>query len=176
MSESHMAQKLAASLANLHEEMSVEQMQLYQIYVTKSLEARMAEEALRAAIGEEDTADDNIADNLRDIRKVLADQEYRLSGNECVLLGCLSKQLEGEDYTDTKRINIFLQSYERKPSNTTKIADGLEKKNLIEINSDGLHSHKMYRLTQHGQASAWSLLERFSHNGNKLSVMKEQSS
>ena len=39
------------------------------------------------------------------------------------------------------------------------------------MNSDGLHSHKMYRLTQRGQASAWSLLERFTSAGRELSVM-----
>jgi len=175
MSDSQITKKLTDSLANMHEEMSVEQMRLYQAYVTKSLEMREAEEALRAAIGDEDGEDENIADNLRDIRSVLADQGYRLSGNECVLLACLSKELEGEDYTDTKRINIFLQSYDRKPSNTTKIADGLEKKNLIEMNSDGLHSHKAYKLTQRGHGSAWSLLERFTSNksGGKLSVMEK---
>ena len=173
MSDSQITKKISQSLASLHEDMSVEQMRLYQIFVTKSLEAREAEEALFSAIGDDDSEDKDIAANLRNIRNVLADQGYRLSGNECVLLACLSKELEGEDYTDTKRINIFLQSYERKPSNTTKIADGLEKKKLIEINSDGLHSHKMYRLTQRGQGSAWSLLERFTSSGGKLSVMEK---
>jgi len=171
MSDSQITKKLTESLANLHEEMSVEQMRLYQVFVTKSLEAREAEEALRIAIGEDEGEHEDIAANLRDIRVVLADQGCRLSGNECVLLACLSKELEGEDYTDTKRINIFLQSFDRKPSNTTKIADGLEKKSLIEVNSDGLHSHKMYRLTQRGQGNAWSLLERFTSSGGKLSVM-----
>lgn len=172
MSDRQITKKITESLANLHEEMSVDQMRLYQIYVTKTLEAREAEEALFSAIGEEDNGDQDIADNLRDIRGVLGDQGYRLSGNECVLLACLSKELESEDYTDTKRINIFLQSYDRKPSNTTKIADGLEKKQCIEMSSDGLHSHKMYRLTKRGQAMAWSLLERFTSAGGKLSVMK----
>lgn len=172
MSDSQMIQKLTQSVANLHEELTVEQMRLYQEFVTKSIEAREAQEALLSAMEDHDSSDQNIADQLRDIRKVFSDQDYRLSGNECVLLACLSKELEGEDYIDTKRLNIFLHSFDRKPSNTTKIVDGLEKKKLIEINSDGLHSHKMYRLTQRGQGSAWSLLERFSQPAGKLSVME----
>jgi len=173
MSESQITRKLTESLAHMHEEMSVEQMRLYQAYVTKSLEMREAEEALRMALGDEEGEDESTYDSIREIREVLADQGYRLSGNECVLLACLNKELEGEDYTDTKRINIFLQSYERKPSNTTKIADGLEKKGLIEMNSEGLHSHKMYKLSKRGQRSAWALLDRFTGVGGKLSVMEK---
>jgi len=167
-----MTQKITSTLTELHEEMSVEQMRLYQVYITKSLEAREAEEALRNAIGESDHGDESIARSLQEIRGVLAGAEYRLSGNECVLLACLTKELEGEDYTDTKRVNIFLQSYDRKPANATKIVDGLEKKSLIEISSDGLHSHKMYRLTQRGQSTTWSLLDRLTGTSGKLSVIE----
>ncbi len=172
MSDTDMSQKLTKSLASLHEEMSVEQMRLYQIYVTKSLEAREAEEALFSSIGEEDGGDELTSETLRHIRSVLDDHSFRLSGNECVLLACLNKDLEGEEYIDTKRINIFLHSLNRKPSNTTKIVDGLEKKNLIEIRSDGLHSHKMYRLTQVGKNNAWSMIERFTNTNERLSVVK----
>ena len=52
---------------------------------------------------------------------------------------------------DTKRINILLDSFGRKPSNTTKIIDTLEKKALLEIRSDGLHSHKTFCLTHKGE-------------------------
>ncbi len=146
----------------MHEQMSIEQMRLYQAFVTKSLEAREAEEALCAAMGQEEGGDTDTSEALCDIRQVLVDEKFRLSGSECVLLACLSKQLEGEDFTDTKRINILLHSFNRKPSNTTKVVDGMEKKGLLEIRSDGLHAHKMYCLTNRGQRHVTSLLERLS--------------
>ena len=107
------------------------------------------------------------------MRRVLADQKFRLSGNECVLLACLGKRLEGEDFTDTKRINIQLHSYGRKPSNTTKVVDSLEKKGFLEIRSDGLHSHKMYCLTDRGQQHVTSLLDRLAGEGggDRLAVV-----
>ena len=110
---------------------------------------------------------------LGNVRRVLADQKFRLSGNECVLLACLSKRLEGEDFTDTKRINILLHSFSRKPSNTTKVVDGLQKKDFLEIRSDGLHAHKMYCLTDSGQRHVWSLLERLAgeSGGDRLAVV-----
>ncbi len=158
----------------MHQEMSVDQMRLYQEFVTKSLEAREAEEALRAAMGQEDGGDVQTSEALRDIRGILADQKFRLSGSECVLLACLSKRLEGEEFTDTKRINILLHSFNRKPSNTTKVVDGMEKKELLEIRSDGLHAHKMYCLTDRGQRHVWSLLERLSGEGgnDRLAVVR----
>ncbi|MFK7910066.1 MAG: hypothetical protein AB8F34_05630 [Akkermansiaceae bacterium] len=140
--------------------MSVEQMRLYQAYVTKSLEAREAEQALQIAMEQDEGGDAHTSEALGSVRRVLADQKFRLSGNECVLLACLSKRLEGEDFTDTKRINILLHSFSRKPSNTTKVVDSLEKKEFLEIRSDGLHAHKMYCLTDRGQHHVWALLER----------------
>lgn len=154
------------SLKNAHEELNVEQLELYQAFITKSLEFRKAEEALVSAMNKEDGGDQNTSEKLRSIRSVIDDPSYRLSGSECVLLACLYKELEGEEHLETKRINIWLHSYERKPANTTKIVDQLEKKELIQINSDGLHSHKSYRLTKDGHTNAWSLLERLSESSN----------
>lgn len=173
MSDSHNLRNLTHSLTNVHEDLSVEQLQLYQEFITKSLEFRKAEEALLSAIDLDDGGDQKTSDTLRIIRKVLDDPSYRLSGSECVLLACLYKELEGEEHVETKRINIYLHSYDRKPANTTKIVDNLEKKNLIKINSDGLHSHKSYRLTKDGQNNAWSLIDRLSEDGGneRLAVM-----
>ena len=168
-----MIQKLTNNLAQLHQELSVEQMRLYQAFVTKSLEAREAEEALRAVMDQEEGGDIHTSESLNDIQQVLADQKFRLSSGESVLLACLRKQLEGEDFTDTKRINILLHSFHRKPSNTTKVVDGLEKKGLVEIRSDGLHAHKMYCLTQRGHSQVMALLDRLGGSGgnDRLAVV-----
>ena len=172
MSAMNPFQNLTDSLTNVHEELSVEQLELYQAFITKSLEYRKAEEALMSAMNKEDGGDQQTSETLRCIRKVLDDPCYRLSGSECVLLACLYKELEGEDHLETKRINIYLHSYDRKPANTTKIVDQLEKKELIQINSDGLHSHKSYRLTKDGHTSAWSLIERLTESPNSTGSKK----
>jgi len=173
MADTHNIKNLTHSLTNVHEELSVEQLELYQEFITKSLEFRKAEEALMSAMDQEDGGDQKTSETLRTIRRLLDDPSYRLSGSECVIIACLYKELEGEEHVETKRLNIFLHSYDRKPANTTKIVDNLEKKDLIKINSDGLHSHKMYRLTKDGQNNAWSLLDRLTEEGGKerLSVM-----
>lgn len=173
MSDSHNIRNLTSSLANAHEDLSVEQLELYQEFITKSLEFRKAEEALLSALDSEDGGDQKTSDTLKTIRRILEDTSYRLSGNECVLLACLYKELEGEEALETKRINIYLHSYDRKPANTTKIVDHLEKKKLIKIDSDGLHSHKMYRLTKAGQDNTWTLIQRLTEEGGseRLSVL-----
>ena len=74
---------------------------------------------------------------------------------------------------DTKRLNILLHSYGRKPANTTKIVDALEKKAWMEIRSDGLHSHKLYRLTRAGEDRARNLIEQLVHSdsGDRLAIV-----
>lgn len=158
VSDSHIMQKLAKSTAEMSDQMSVEQMRLFQAYVTKTLEAKEAEEAFFSAANLEEDSDVETSVVLREIRHVLEDQKYRLSGSESVLLASMTKLLEGEEYADTKRINIMLASYARKPSNTTKIVDILEKKSLMEIRSGGLHAHKTFRLTREGEAQAKTIL------------------
>jgi DNA-binding MarR family transcriptional regulator len=174
MSDSSSIHNLAQSLTNIHTDLSVEQLELYQAFITKSLEFKKAEEALLSAIRKEEGGDQKTTEALKSIRKVLDDNSYRLSGSDCVILACLYKELEGEEHVETKRINIYLHSYDRKPANTTKIVDHLEKRNLIETNSDGLHSHKTYRLTKEGRTNAWSLIDRLSQSGarERLSVME----
>ena len=158
MSEHHLMQKLADSVAKMSDQMSIEQMRLYQEYVTKSLEAREAQDAFMMAVEEEAGGDLVTSACLQGIRRVLEDLKYRLSGSESVMLACMAKALEGEEYVDTKRLNILLHSYGRKPSNTTKIVDTLEKKLSMEIKSDGLHAHKLFRLTRRGEERAKDLL------------------
>ena len=165
MSEANIMQKLADSVSKMSDQMSIEQMRLYQNYVTKSLEAREAEEAFMIAVDQEAGGDLQTSQYLQDIRQVLADLTYRLSGSESVLLACLTKALEGEEHLDTKRLNILLHSYERKPANATKIVDALEKKAWLQIRSDGLHAHKLFRLTRAGEDRARELLAQVGHVG-----------
>ena len=166
-------QKLADSVARMGDQMSIEQMRLYQQYVTKSLEAREAQEAFMMAVDEEAGGDLQTSECLQGIRRVLGDLKYRLSGSESVLLACLAKALEGEDCVDTKRLNIVLHSYGRKPANTTKIVDALEKKSLMQIRSDGLHAHKLFRLTRAGEDRARDLLSELQSAGgmDRLAVV-----
>ncbi len=173
MTERDVMQNLAETTAEMSEKMSIEQMRLFQVYVTKTLEAKEAEEAFRAAADLEGRSDQRVAERIRGIRAVLEDKRVRLSGTESVLLAGQVKALEGEDYTDTKRINILLTMYDRKPSNTTKIVDTLEKKQLMEIQSDGLHAHKTFRLTSLGEAQAEGLMSRLEREdcGDRLAVV-----
>lgn len=165
MSEADIMQKLASNVSKMSDQMSIEQMRLYQTYVTKSLEAREAEEAFMMAVDEEAGGDLHTSKSLQDTRAVLSDLKYRLSGSESVLIACHAKALEGEEHMDTKRLNILLHSYNRKPANTTKIVDALEKKAWMEIRSDGLHSHKLYRLTRRGEDRARELIDQLVHAG-----------
>jgi replicative superfamily II helicase len=162
MPESDIMQKLAISVSQMSDQMSIEQMRLYQNYVTKSLEAREAEEAFMMAVDEELGGDQQTSQSLQDTRQVLS-----------VLIACFAKALEGEEHMDTKRLNILLHSYDRKPANTTKIVDALEKKAWMEIRSDGLHSHKLYRLTRRGEERAQDLIEQLVHSGggDRLAVV-----
>ena len=81
MSEANIMQKLADSVSKMSDQMSIEQMRLYQNYVTKSLEAREAEEAFMVAVDQESGGDLKTSQYLQDIRQVLADLTYRLSGS-----------------------------------------------------------------------------------------------
>ena len=56
---------------------------------------------------------------------------------------------------------------------TMQVVDSLEKKGFLEIRSDGLHSHKMYCLTDRGQQHVTSLLDRLAGEGggDRLAVV-----
>lgn len=174
VSESNLMQKLAVATDEMSDEMSVEQMRLFQAYVTKALEAKEAKEAFRAAANLESDADLQTSETLREIRITLEDQNIRLSGSESVLLASYHKLLEGDEHLDTKRINIFLHSFDRKPSNSTKIVDILSRKNLIESRSDGPHAHKTFSLTRAGEDQVRGLLVQLqgSAGTERLAVVK----
>lgn len=174
MSEHDVMQKLASAVAEMSDQMSAEQLRLYSEMVTRKFEAKVAEEAFMAAANLESAGDVRKSETLRAVRKTLEDGACRLSGSECVMLACYHKMLEGEDDLDTRRLNIFLHSYDRKPSNSTKIVELMARKGWMETRSEALHAHKTFALTPEGVAHAEELLARFKHadGGERLSLVK----
>ena len=168
-----MMQKLAGMAHDMSDQMSAEQLRLYQELVTKKYEMKLAEEAFMAAANLEAADDKRVGKTLWSIREVLEDKQFRLSGTEAVMLASYHKHLEGDEDLDTKRLNLLLQSFDRKPANTTKIIDTLAKKKHMETRSDGMHSHKVFCLTSHGQSQAQSLLADLSsgESGDRLAVV-----
>ena len=113
--------------------------------------------------------DQRTSDELREVRRFLDDTELDLNGPECVLLGSFFKHRENVELLDTRSLNVTLDSYSRKPSNTTSTVENLEKKGLIEfVAGEDLHAHKTFRLTDSGFHEASELMNRLSRQ--KLSV------
>ena len=160
-------QNLANVTAQMSSDMSIEQMRLLQDLVTKSLELKEAQAAFDAAIELEGAGDSRVSASLKEVREFLEEEGLRLSGSESVLLACYGKRLEGEDWMDTKRLNILLGSFGRKPSNTTKIVEILAKKGLVEVDSEALHAHKTYQLTGSGVREVTSLVEELRGSGGR---------
>lgn len=157
----------------MSDQMSADQMRLFNEMMSKKLELKLAEEAFFAEVGQQADEDESVSESLRAIRAIFNDASYRLSGTETVLLASYYKLLEGSEETDTKKLNVLLHSHHRKPANTTKIVDTLAKKELMEIRSDGLHAHKQFFLTNTGQKQAADLLQQLSSavGGERLSVV-----
>jgi len=156
-------QKLADTASEISDKMSAEQLRLYHDLIAKKYELKLAEEAFRSAANIESDEDKQTGEILWSIRQTLEDKKFRLSGTEAVMLASYHKHLEGDEHLDTKRLNLFLQSFERKPANTTKIVDNLAKKRHMETRSDGMHSHKTFLLTRTGQKfwQSTSLVDRW---------------
>ncbi len=170
MSEQDLMQKLAGMAHEMSDHMSAEQLRLYQELITKKYEMKLAEEAFMAAANLESDEDLYAGKALRAVRLVLEDKACRLSGSEGVILASYHKFLEGDEHLDTKRLNLFLGSFDRKPANTTKIVDTLAKKRLMEARSEGMHSHKVFALTRSGQLHAEALLDQL-EDSSRLSVV-----
>ena len=94
-------------------------------------------------------------------RPVLSNTELDLNGPECVLLGSFHKHLEDVELLDTRGLNIWLDSYGRKPSNTTSTVENLEKKGLMEfVAGENLNAHKTFRLTEAGRNEVRTIMSR----------------
>jgi hypothetical protein len=101
------------------------------------------------------------ADELREVRRFLDHEDLDLSGPECVLLGSFLKHRENVESLDTRSLNVTLDSFGRKPSNTTSTVEGLEKKGLLEfVSGENRHAHKTFCLTEQGFIEARDLMRR----------------
>ena len=105
---------------------------------------------------------------FRELRGYMEDSAVDLSGPESVILGSYYLHEEGNEMLESKRINIFLDSFGRKPANSTSIVDKLGARGAVAIEADGLHAHKKFRLTSEGREEALELvgrLRRLSRDG-----------
>lgn len=127
--------------------------------VHKIIETKEAVEGATEKIGIRQ--DQQTSDELREVRRFLDNTSLELNGPECVLLGSFFKHRENVDLLDTRSLNVTLDSYGRKPSNTTSTVENLEKKGLIEfVAGENLHAHKTFQLTSQGYAEVRNLMSR----------------
>lgn len=127
--------------------------------VQKIVETKEAVEGATEKIGIRQ--DQQASDELREVRRFLDNSELDLNGPECVLLGSFFKHREQVELLDTRSLNVTLDSYGRKPSNTTSTVENLEKRGLIEfVAGENLHAHKTFRLTAQGYLEVRDLMGR----------------
>lgn len=127
--------------------------------VQKVLETKETVEGNSEQIGVHQ--DQRTSDELREVRRFLDNSSLELNGPECVLLGSFFKHRENVELLDTRSLNVTLDSYGRKPSNTTSTVENLEKKGVIEfVAGEDLHAHKTFRLTEQGYHEVRDLMGR----------------
>lgn len=126
--------------------------------ITKIVAAK--EEIAAVSETSADERDRVAAKELKEIRDYLENDDVALSGPEAVVLAAYCKHKEGAELLDSKGLNIFLDSYGRKPANTSTVVEKLGKRSLVGIEDDGLHSHKKFKLTEMGRDEAWEILLR----------------
>ena len=121
----------------------------------------------------EEDQDRRAAEMLREVREVLGNAEVTLSGPESVILACYSLQEEGQELLESRRLNVFLESFERKPANSSNIVEKLAGRGVLAVQDEGPHSHKKFSLTAAGRQEAWDLLARLrkAHPQVSLSVV-----
>ena len=139
-------------------QLSLEEVRQFQGVVGKIVEAKEQIAAAEASSGE--LRDEEAAGALREIRGYLEDESLALAGPQAVLLAAFCKHQEGAEALDTKGVNILLDSFGRKPANTTSIVEKMVKRGLMTLEDSGLHSHKSFRLSGDGRREAWDLVGR----------------
>jgi Holliday junction resolvasome RuvABC ATP-dependent DNA helicase subunit len=139
-------------------QLSLSELRHFQGVISKIMAAKEAIETVSENSAEE--RDREAAVVLKEIRDYLENDEVALSGPEAVVLASFCKHQEGTELLDSKGLNIFLDSYGRKPANTTTVVDKLGKRRLVKIEDDGPHSHKKFQLTDSGMDEAWDIVSR----------------
>lgn len=145
-------------LANDLWQLSLEELRHFQGVIAKIMAAKEEIETVSGLSAEE--RDREAAQVLKEIREYLEDDEVAISGPEAVILGSFCKHQEGTELLESKGINIFLDSYGRKPANTTSIVEKLGKKGQVLVEDSGPHSHKKFHLTEAGTEEAWDIVIR----------------
>lgn len=139
--------------------LGLDELESLQEVLTKIIEAKQAMEGVSEKLGVRQ--DREISDDLRVVRQFLDNANLELNGPECVLLGAFFKFRENIELLDTRALNVTLDSFSRKPSNTTSTVENLEKKGLMEfVNGGDLHAHKTFRLTDSGLNEVRDLIGR----------------
>lgn len=139
-------------------QLSLSELRHFQSVIAKIMAAKEEIEAVSERSGED--RDRQAALVLKEIRDYLENDEVGLSGPEAVVLASFCKHQEGTEFLDSKGINIFLDSYGRKPANTTTVVEKLGKRRLVLIEDEGPHSHKKFQLTDSGMDEAWDIVAR----------------
>jgi len=145
-------------LANGLWQLSLGELRNFQGVISKLIATKEEIEAVSERSEEEE--DLEAAAVLREIRTFFDNEEVAISGPEAVVLAAFCKHQEGTEQLDSKGINILLESYGRKPANTTTVVEKLGKRRLVLIEDDGPHSHKKFRLTESGMEEAWEIVAR----------------
>ncbi|NIP93329.1 MAG: hypothetical protein GWO24_07685 [Akkermansiaceae bacterium] len=146
------------SLADDLWQLSLSELKHFQGVIAKIVAAKEEIEAVAERSVED--RDREAALVLKEIRDYLENDEVGLSGPEVVVLAAFCKHQEGTEMLDSKGINIFLDSYGRKPANTTTVVEKLGKRRLVLIEDEGPHSHKKFQLTESGMDEAWDIVSR----------------
>ncbi len=139
-------------------QLSLSELRHFQGVIAKIVETK--EEIAAVSENSAEERDREAAIVLKEIRDYLENDEVALSGPEAVVLASFCKHQEGTELLESKGLNIFLDSYGRKPANTTTVVDKLSKRRLVRIEDDGLNSHKKYQLTESGMDEAWDIVSR----------------
>ena len=151
-------------------QLSLSELRHFQGVIAKIMAAKEEIEAVSETSVEE--RDHAAALVLKEIRDYLENEDVALTGADAVVLASFCKHQEGTELLDTKGINIFLDSYGRKPANTTTLLDKLNKRRWVQIHDDGPHSHKKFKLTETGEDEAWDLVSRLRRGrGPRLSAV-----
>lgn len=139
-------------------QLSLSELRQFQAVIGKIIATKEEIEAVSERSSEE--ADQEAAAVLKEIRTLFDNDDVAISGPEAVVLASFCKHQEGTEMLDSKGINILLDSYGRKPANTTTVVEKLGKRRLVLIEDDGPHSHKKFQLTESGMDEAWDIVAR----------------
>lgn len=157
-----------ANLADGLWHLSVAELKAFRGVIEKILAAKEAVEAAEERSTE--VVDRAAAKGFREIREYFEDAAVDLSGPEAVILGSYYMHEDGHDSLDSKRLNIFLDSYDRKPANSTSIVEKLSARGAVKVDDGGPHTHKKFHLTAQGRQEAVNLLGNLRRGGG-LSVV-----